>query len=294
MSPLFRKFNNSKSFKTFLLGCNWFAVLCSFQVYSKRNLLRCCSSAKSCPTLCNPMDCSMPESFTVSGSLLRLMSLESLILSNHLILWRPLSSCLQSFPASGSFPVSWLFASGGQSIGASVLASILPMNIQDWFPLGLTGLISLLSKGLSRVFSSTSLKASILWRSAFFMVQLSHLYMTNGKTIALTRRTFVNKVMSLLFNMLSRFVIAFLPRSKCPFEFHGCSHHSDFGAQEKVTVSNFSPSVCHVGHYKEFSVLYNRSLLVIYFIYSSVYIREGNGTPLQYSGLENPMDGGAW
>ena len=88
MSPLFGKFNNSKSFKKFLLGCNWFAVLCSFQVYSKHNLLRC--SAKSCPTLCNPMDSSTPESFTVSGSLLRLMSLESVILSNHLILWRPL------------------------------------------------------------------------------------------------------------------------------------------------------------------------------------------------------------
>ena len=64
--------------------------------------------------------------------------------------------CLQSFPASGSFPVSWFFTSGGQSIGASPLASVLPMNIQDWFPLGLTGLISLQSKGLLRVFSSTT------------------------------------------------------------------------------------------------------------------------------------------
>ena len=127
----------------------------------------------------------------------------------------PSSSCPQSFPASGSLPVSWLFTSGGQSIGASVLVSVLPVNIQSWFPLGLTGLISLLSKGLSRVLQQHSLKASILWHSAFFMVQLSHLFMTNGKTITLTRRTFANKVMSLLFNMLSRFVIAFLPRSKC-------------------------------------------------------------------------------
>ena len=82
-------------------------------------------------------------------------------------------SCLQSFPASGSFPMSQFFASGGQSIRASALASPLPMNIQDWFPLGLTGLISLQSKGLSRVFSNTSSKASVLWCSAFFWVQLS-------------------------------------------------------------------------------------------------------------------------
>ena len=88
------------------------------------------------------------------------------------------------------------------------------LNIQDWFSLEWTGLISLQSKGLSSVFSNTSLKASILRRSAFFIVQLSHPYMTTGKTIALTRWTFVHKVMSLLFNMLSRLVIAFLPRSK--------------------------------------------------------------------------------
>ena len=84
----------------------------------------------------------------------------------------PISSCPQSFPASGSFPVSQLFTSGGRSIGAAALASVLPVNVQDWFPLGLTGLISLLSKGLSRVFSNSS-KASILQHSAFFMVQLS-------------------------------------------------------------------------------------------------------------------------
>ena len=107
----------------------------------------------------------------------------------------PFSSCLQSFPALGSFPMSWLFTSGGQSIGAS--ASILPMNSQGWFPLGLTGLISLLSKGLSRVFSSTTIwKHQFLQYSAFFMVWLSHLYITTGKTIVLTIWTFVGKVMS--------------------------------------------------------------------------------------------------
>ena len=81
----------------------------------------------------------------------------------------PFSSCLQSFPASGSFHMSQLFASGGQHIGASASTSVLPMKIQDWFPLRLTGLISLLSKGLSRIFSNHhSSKASILWCSAFF------------------------------------------------------------------------------------------------------------------------------
>ena len=106
--------------------------------------------------------------------------------------------------------------SGCQSIGASASASVLPMNVQDGFPLGWTGWISLQSKGLSRVFSNTTVqKASILWHSVFFIVQLSHPYMTTGKTIALTRWTFVGRVMSLLFNMLSTLVIAFLPRSKC-------------------------------------------------------------------------------
>ena len=126
-----------------------------------------------------------------------------------------LFSCPQSFPASGSFPMSQLFTSGGQSIRDLTSASVLPMNIQGWFPSGLTGLLPLLSKRLSRVFSSTSLKAWVLWCSAFFRVQLSHPYMTTRNTIALTRQNFVGKVMSLLFNMLSRFVIAFLPRSKC-------------------------------------------------------------------------------
>ena len=125
------------------------------------------------------------------------------------------SSCLQSFPASGSFQMSQFFISGGWSIGVSTSASFLPMNIQDWFPLGWTGWISLQSKGLSRVFSNTPVqKHQFLLCSAFFKVQLSHLYMTTGKTIALTRRTFVGKVMPLFFNMLSRLVITFLSRSK--------------------------------------------------------------------------------
>ena len=143
------------------------------------------------------------------------MSIESVMTSNHLILCRPLSSCLQSFPASGSFPMSQLFEWGGQSIGVSASASVLPMNTQDWSPFGWTGWISLQSKGLSRVFSNTTVqKHQFYGTQAFFIVQLSHPYMTTGKTIALTRQTFVDKVMSLLFNMLSRLIIPILPRSK--------------------------------------------------------------------------------
>ena len=85
-----------------------------------------------------------------SQSLLKLMSIEPVMASNHLIFCIPFSSCFQSFPAPGSFPMSQFFTSGGQSIGASASASILPINIQDWFPLRLTGLISSLSKGFSR------------------------------------------------------------------------------------------------------------------------------------------------
>ena len=126
----------------------------------------------------------------------------------------PFSSCLQSFPASGSFQMSQLFTSDGQSIGVSASQSVLPMNIQDWFHLGLTGWISLQSKRLKSLLQHHSSKSSILQCSAFFIVQLSHPYVTTGKTIALTRQTFVGKVMSLLFNKLSKLVITLLPRSK--------------------------------------------------------------------------------
>jgi len=115
----------------------------------------------------------------------------------------PFSSCPQSFPASGSFQMSQFFASGAHNIGVSASVSVLPINIQDWVPLGWTGWISLQSKGLFENLQHHGSKASILWCSAFFIVQFSHPYMTTGKTIALTRWIFVGKVMSLLFNMLS-------------------------------------------------------------------------------------------
>ena len=127
----------------------------------------------------------------------------------------PFSPCLQSFPASGSSPVSQFFASGGQSIGLQLQHQPFQWIFQDWFPLGLTGWIFLQSRGLSKsLLQQHSPKTLVLQHSAFFMVQLSHPYMTSGKT-SLTRCTFVGKVMSLLFNKLSRLVIAFLPRSKC-------------------------------------------------------------------------------
>ena len=150
-----------------------------FGLFSLNNSWSCCDSViKSYLTLCDPMDGSTP-CFPV------LQDLGVCSNSCPLSWWRhpaisysvvPFSSCLQSFPASWSFPVNQLFASDDQSAGASVSASVLPMNIQGWFPLRLTGLISLLSKGLSRVFYN--LKPPILPRSAFFRVHLSHLYMT--------------------------------------------------------------------------------------------------------------------
>ena len=110
------------------------------------------------------------------------------------------------------------FTSGGRSIGASTLASVLPMNTQNWSPLGWAGWISMKAKGLSEsLLQHHSSKASIFQCSAFFIVQLSHPYMTTGKNIALIIQTFFSKVMCLLFNMLSRFVIAFLQKSKCLF-----------------------------------------------------------------------------
>ena len=160
-----------------------------------------CPSHRSCPRVCSN---SCPSSQwchpTISSSVV------------------PFSSCPQSFPASGSFPMSQFFASGGQIL--SFRFSISPSNEysgqisfrMDWLDLfAVQGTL----KSLLKHHSS---KASVLQCSAFFMIKLSHPYMTTGekKPIALTIWTFVSKVISLLFNMLSRFVTPFLPRSKCP------------------------------------------------------------------------------
>ena len=131
------------------------------------------SVAQSCPTLCHPMNRStpgLPVHYQLPESI-QIMSIESVMPSSHLILCRPLLVCPQSFPASGSFQMSQLSASGGQNIGISASASVLPMNTQDWSPLGWTGWVSLQSKGLSRVFSSTTVQ-----KHQFLCTQLS-LYM---------------------------------------------------------------------------------------------------------------------
>ena len=144
--------------------------------------------------------------------------------------------------------MSQFFESGGQSIGTSGSTLVLPMNIQNWFPLGWTGWISSQSKRLKSFLQHHGSKASILWCSAFFIVQLSHPYITTGKAIALTRWTFVGKVMSLFFNILSRLVIAFLPRSKCLLISWLQSLPAvilDPPKIKSLTISIFSPCICH-------------------------------------------------
>ena len=168
--------------------------------------------------LCDPMDCSTPglPVHHQLQSLLKLMSIESVMPSNHLIPCCPLLLLPSVFPNIRVFSnqsalcIRWpKYESFSFSISPSNEYSGLISFRIEWFDL-------LEVQGtLKCLFQHHSLKASILWHSAFFIVQLSHPYMTTGKTIALTRQTFVGKVMSLLFNMLSRLVIAFLPRSKC-------------------------------------------------------------------------------
>ena len=197
------------------------------------------SVAQLCPTLCDPKDYSDPESLgsgtaacqaslciTNSRSLLKLMSIESVMPSNHLILSRPLLLLPSIFPSIRVFskesvlhirwPKQWSFSF---SISPSSEYSGLISFRMHWL------VLLAVQRTLKSLLQHHSSKASILQRSAFFRVQLSHPYMTTGKTIALTRRTFVDKVMSLLFNMLSRLVITFLSRSKCLLIFNGCSHH---------------------------------------------------------------------
>ena len=175
-----------------------------------------CSVAQSCLTLCDPVDCST-IGFPVHyfPGLLRFMSSELVMSSNHLILCRPLllpPSVLPSIRVFSSesaihirWPKDWTFSF---SISPSNEYSGLISFRIDWFDL-------LAVQGtLKSLLQHHNIKASILWHSAFLMVQLSHPYLTTGKTIAWTRQTFVSKVVSLLFNTLSRFFIAFLPRCK--------------------------------------------------------------------------------
>ena len=207
----------------------------------------------SCSVMSDSMNlwtaaCQTSLSFTISWSLLRLMSIETMMPSNHLILCHSLLLMPSIFPRIRVFsnelalyirwPKYWSFSS---SIHTSV-------NIQGWFPLGLTGLITLPSKGLSRVFSSTTVWRHLFFGTQPFYVQLSHLYMTVGKAIALTIWTFVGKVMSLLFDMLSRLVTAFLPRSKHLLISWLQSPPTVILEPPKIkslTASTVSPFICH-------------------------------------------------
>ena len=165
------------------------------------------------------------------------MSIGSLMPSNHLVLCCPFLLLPSVFPRSGSFLMSWLFASGSQSSGVSISASVLSMDIQGWFPLGLTGLISLQSKGHSS-------KALILWLSLLYGPTLTSIH-DYWKTIAMTRWTFLGKVMSLPFNVLSRLVIAFLPRSKHLLISWLQSPSAVILEPKKIKSVIVSPSICH-------------------------------------------------
>ena len=205
--------------------------------------------AWSCLTLWDHIDCStqglpVPYQFPVYSNSCPLSWWCHPTISSSVL---PFSTHLQSFPALGSFKMSQFFASSSQNIGVSASTSVLPMNTQDWFPLEQTGWISLQSKGLSRVFSNTTVqKHQFFSVQLFFIVQLSHPYMATGKAIALTTQTFVGKVMSLLFNMLSMLVITFLPRAKHLFISWPQSPSAVILEPRKIksaTVSTVSPSI---------------------------------------------------
>ena len=186
--------------------------------------------------------------FTISWSLLKLMSIESVMPSSHLILCHPLLLLPSIFPSIAVFsnesvlcirwPKYWGFSFSISPFNE--YSGLISFRI-DWLDL-------LAVQGTSNLLQHHSSKASILWHSAFFMVQLSHLYMTTGNTIALTRQNFVSKVISLLYNTLSRFVIAFLPRSKHLLMSKLQSPSAVILEPKKiksVTVSIVSPSICH-------------------------------------------------
>ena len=179
----------------------------------------CFSVDQLCPTLCDPINCSTP-SFPVFHYLLELAQtyvhwIYDAIQPSHSVS-SPFSSCPQPFPESGSVPMSQFFLTGGQSIG-SFSFSISPSNEYS-------GLLSFMIDWLDLLAVQGTLKSlhqhhrskvSILWSPVFLMAQFSHPYMTTGKTIALTIQGFIREVMPLFLNNLSRFVITFLPRSKC-------------------------------------------------------------------------------
>ena len=176
------------------------------------------------------------------------MFIELVMPSNHLILCCCLLFLISIFPSIRVFPMNQIFTPGGQCIGASASPSVPLLNIQSLFPSGLIGLISLLSKELSGVFSSATIqKHQFFGAQLSLMVQLSHLYMTTGKTIALTVQTFAGKG-PLLFNTLSRFIIAFFARIRCLLISWLQSSSTVILEPKKiksVTASTFPSSICH-------------------------------------------------
>ena len=222
------------------------SLKCLLYFVSSASCSSSCSVSQLCPTLCNPRTAARQASlfFTTSKNLLKLMSVVSMMPSNHLILCLPLLLPPSTFPSIRVFSNESARRISGQSFSFSISPSneysgLISFRI-DWFDL-------LAVQGtLMSLLQHHSSKASMLWCSAFFMVQLSHPYMTTGKTIALTVHTFVHKVMSRLFYMLSRFVMAFLPRSKCLLI---AWLQSPVILEPKkiksVTVSTFPPPISH-------------------------------------------------
>ena len=185
----------------------------------------CCSVAKSCWLFETPCTAARQASLSliISWSWPRFMFIALVMPSSHLILWCPLLLCPWSFPESGTFPMSCLFASGDQNTGVSASGSVLPVNIQGWSPLRLPGLISLLSKGLSEVFSSTT-----IWRHQCFDILPSLWYSSHNRTWSLGRPQpwLCGPLLAeecLLFNTLKR-LSSFSCQKAIIFWFHNCSH----------------------------------------------------------------------
>ena len=167
--------------------------------------------------------------------------------------------------------MSQLFTSDGRSTGVSASASVLPMNTPGLISFRTDWLDLLAVQGtLKSLLQHHSSKASILQCSAFFTVQLSHPYMTTGKTIALTRRTFADKVMSLLFTMVSRLVISFLPRSKCLLISRLQSPSAVILEPRKIKSATVSPSICHEVMGPDAMIL-STAYLVLYPVYSAMF-----------------------
>ena len=232
-------------------SCMFISLYLVFQLCVWYQLCSCYWVTKSCPIICNPRTAARQASlsFIISRSLLKLVSTESVMPSNHLILCRPLlllssvSPSIRVLSNESALRIRWpKYWSFNFSISpSSKYLGLISFRV-DWFDL-------LAVQGtLKSLLQHHSSKASILQPSAFFMVQLSHPYMTTGKAIALAIQAFVGKVMSLLFHMLSRLVIAFLPRSKClliSWLQLPSAVILDPKKIKSVTVSIVFPSICH-------------------------------------------------